>query len=248
MAKREVDTNGLNPQEWHVLFEEMSPCIVKIETPWGHGTGFYCLMTEGGLTGVATAYHVVQHADYWHQPIRIIRGSESVFLDYEERVVWGDSGSDSSIILFSNAGGKFEFPEIITPLLPSRRRLKVGVQVAWIGYPAIGNLSSQECFFSGSISAYAGKSYFIDGVAINGVSGGPVVYQENNDEPFIIGTISSYMPNYANDQYPYPGLSVAENVPNLHKIAKRLKDLDEARKKQSPPTQPPPLPPPNSTD
>ena len=244
MSKSEVgEISEPQPRRWFQLFDKISPCIVKIETPHGHGTGFYCLTTEGGLTGIATARHVVQHADYWHQPIRIIHESGTIFLDHNERVVLlGDPKHDSSIVLFPDLQGIFKFPKVIPPLLPAKNIIKVGVEVAWIGYPAIGSLVNKECFFFGRISTYDEKSYFIDGVAINGVSGGPVAYLHEKGHPFIIGTISAYAPNLSNDTYPYPGLAIAENLSNLHNIAKHLSDLDEARKKRSQTTQPPPPP------
>jgi hypothetical protein len=37
--------------------------------------------------------------------------------------------------------------------------------------------------------------YLIDGVAINGVGGGPVFAALKNDQPQLLGTISAYMPN-----------------------------------------------------
>ena len=201
------------PRRWFRLFEDISPCIVKIETPHGHGTGFYCLTTEGGLTGIATARHVVQHADYWHQPIRIIHESGTIFLNHDERVILlGDPDHDSSIVLFPDLEKRFKFPKVFPHVLPVGDIVNVGVEVAWIGYPAIQRIVNKECFFFGRISTYDEKSYFIDGVAINGVSGGPVAYLHEKGHPVIIGTISAYAPNFSNDPYPYPGLAIAENL------------------------------------
>jgi hypothetical protein len=59
---------------WDEVVERVAPSIVKIETPRGHGTGFLCFYNEAkNLCGIATAHHVVEHADNWQEPIRIMQ-------------------------------------------------------------------------------------------------------------------------------------------------------------------------------
>ena len=67
--------------------------------------------------------------------------------------------------------------------------------------------------------------YFIDGAAINGVSGGPVVYKDGG-KIHIVGSISAYIPNRATGE-PLPGLSVAHQVTLLHAAKQRIKDFDD---------------------
>jgi hypothetical protein len=217
---------------WNEIVEKVTPYIVKIETPQGHGTGFLCIYNESKrMCGIATAHHVVAHAEEWQQPIRIHHypSSTTAFLKESDRIVWFDEDRDSAVILFQ--AGKLTFPEELIQLRPTDNRLPIGIEVGWLGYPAIG--PQILCFFSGTISALyeARKAYLIDGVAINGISGGPVVYPTATEGVQIVGTIAAYMANRATGEA-LPGLSVAQDVSHFHKIATQIKSFDEAKKKQ----------------
>ena len=225
-------------KQWYQVFEEISPSVVRIESPGSQGTGFVCLRTDR-FVGIATAYHVLQYADYWQQPIRVIHQSGTVILKEEDRLVLsGTDEKDSAILLFEEHANP-DFPQELVQLLPPKKHLKIGVEVGWIGFPG-AVLSDNLCFFSGNISARIDPSYFIDGVAINGVSGGPVIYRTSKAN-WVVGTISAYIHNRATGEA-LPGVSVAEDVSNLHQIASEIKSLDEARAQQQPPL-PPPSPP-----
>lgn len=219
-------------KQWHQVFKEISPSVVKIESPGSQGTGFVCLRTDR-FVGIATAYHVLQYADYWQQPIRVIHQSGTILLKEEERfILSGTDGRDSAILLFEEPSD-LDFPQKLVQLLSPEKYPKVGVEVGWIGFPG-AILSDNLCFFSGNISARIDSSYFIDGVAINGVSGGLVIHKTNSA---VIGTISAYIYNRATGEA-LPGLSVAEDVSNLHQIASEIKNLDEARAQQQTPAPP----------
>jgi hypothetical protein len=57
---------------WGNAIAEISPHVVKIETPNGYGTGFLAFYNHNKeWCGIATAAHVVSYADEWQQPIRI---------------------------------------------------------------------------------------------------------------------------------------------------------------------------------
>ena len=84
---------------WDEIVRRATPYVVKIETPMGHGTGFLFLYTDQQtFCGIATAYHVVAHADDWQQPIRIHHhASKSVALIKEDsRVIFSEPNRDSS--------------------------------------------------------------------------------------------------------------------------------------------------------
>jgi hypothetical protein len=221
---------------WNTVVEKITPYIVKIETPQGHGTGFLCLYNESrGMCGIATAHHVVAHvvahAEQWQEPIRI-RHSPSdkpAFLTEADRVILIDDPRDSAVILFHPR--KLELPEQLIPLLPLTTRLPIGADIGWLGYPSID--PQTLCFFSGSVSAWhdARRAYLIDGVAINGVSGGPVVYSTPADGVQIVGSISAYMANRATGGT-LPGLCVAQDVSHFHDIAAFVKSLDDAKREK----------------
>lgn len=75
------------------------------------------------------------------------------------------------------------------------------------------------------------NAYLIDGVAINGVSGGPVIYSTQADGVQIVGSISAYSANRATGET-LPGLSVAQDVSHFQEIASRVRSIDEANRQK----------------
>jgi hypothetical protein len=234
---------------WDEVVQRVLPSVVKIETPAGHGTGFLCFYNDTRtFCGIATAHHVVERADQWQQPIRInhYHSNTTVFLKESDRVIWVDKTKDSAIILI--ATGQLNFPEAPIQLLPIERRLPIGREVGWLGYPAIAAYTA--CFFSGNVSALEDwrNAYLIDGVAINGVSGGPVIYSDPTDGVQIVGSISAYRANRATGEV-LPGLSIAQDVSHFQAMAAAVRTIDEATRQrealdaeqQQAPQQPPQL-------
>jgi hypothetical protein len=134
--------------KWHQVVKKIAPYIVKIETPRGHGTGFLCLYNETKtMCGIATAHHVIDYADDWQQPIRIRHheSEKTILLKEADRVILGNAETDSAVILFHP--GILDLPKDPIPLLPSDKVLKIGVEVGWVGFPALE--PHTLCFFSG---------------------------------------------------------------------------------------------------
>jgi ISXO2-like transposase domain len=153
----------------------------------------------------------------------------TVFLKEDQRFIFRDEARDSAVILIQTSD--LQLPKMPIQLLPIDNRLPIGAEVGWLGYPAIG-APNTLCFFSGNVSAWQEfrHAYLIDGVAINGVSGGPVIYSTAIDGVQIIGTISAYMANRATGEA-LPGLSVAQDVSHFHDTASQIRSFDEAKKK-----------------
>jgi hypothetical protein len=217
---------------WNEIVEKVTPYIVKIETPTGYGTGFLCLYNGSKeLCGLATAYHVIADTDEWQQPMRIHHhlSGKTAFLTEADRVVYTSPRTDSAVILVPRS--QLELPEDLIPLRPIEQALPIGVEVGWLGFPAI--VSHTLSFFSGNISARQENqsAYLIDGVAINGVSGGPVLYSTPTEGVQIVGIISAYMAN-RNRGDALPGLSFAQDVSHFHTITSHVRSFDEARKQQ----------------
>jgi S1-C subfamily serine protease len=213
--------------KWHEAVGKVAPYVVKIETPSGHGTGYLCLYTKKGLAGIATADHVVADVHYWQQPLRIIQTGKgaSVLLKHEQRAIFSGPRNDSAVVLFKST---LDLPETPLPLIASDKRMKIGVELGWLGYPSVAE--SQLCFFTGTVSAHQKNAYFIDGVAIDGVSGGPV-FDASGELAQIVGTISAYHYNVTGSSA-LPGLSFAQDVTHLHETISKFGTLDEARKGQ----------------
>lgn len=214
---------------WDAIVEKVSPYVVKIETPRGHGTGFLCLYSrDKSFLGIATARHVVSFADDWQQPLRLHHyvSSTTTFLTEEHRTILSDKDSDSAVILF--APGELNLPEDTIPLIPISNPLAIGTEVGWLGFPGLA--STTLCFFGGKVSARQEwrHAYLIDGVAINGVSGGPVMYLSPTEGVQIVGTISAYVSNRATGET-LPGLSLARDVSHFHDTINLMKNLDEAK-------------------
>ena len=225
---------------WHVAFQIVEPFVVKITTPEASGTGF--LVSSGGdheLLGIATAAHVINFPHYWEQPIRIqhFQSGKTVFLTHVDRYVDIDHDRDIALVVIKH--GELPFPNQTLPIIAEDMCLKVGVQIGWMGFPAIA--PNNLCFFSGSTSCWVGSEgfYFVDGVAINGVSGGPAFSIDSDNSVEIIGVVSAYVPNRATGAQ-LPGLCVVRDVLPLYETIKRLVSLEEAKKQEKPADGPPP--------
>ncbi len=217
---------------WNEVVERVTPYIVKVETPAGHGTGFLCLYNQDkSLYGIATALHVVSHADDWQEAIRLrhFPSGTSVFLKEPGRHIFCDQRTDSAVIVA--APDSIQLPGDTLPLLPTESSLPIGTEVGWLGFPGIAEFTL--CFFSGNISARQDwrHAYLIDGVAINGVSGGPVFFLREPEGVQIIGTLSAYVSNRATGDT-LPGLSIARDVSHFHDTISQIRSLDEAREQR----------------
>jgi hypothetical protein len=217
---------------WDHIVRKVSPHIVRIETQSGHGSGFLFLYNDDrSWCGVATAAHVLFQAEKWKQPIEIFHSESNtnLFLREHERVITIDWETDSAVLLFNK--GELPLPETLIPLLPTGDPLSIGLEVGWLGFPAIESFTL--CFFSGIISARQDfrKAYLIDGVAINGVSGGPVLYSTGTEGIQFIGTVNAYKANRATGEA-LPGLLIAQDVSHFHNILAFVRSTDEANKKK----------------
>ncbi len=220
---------------WYQVIADIQPSIVKIETPDGHGTGFFIgYNVERTWALIATAGHVIETADQWLQPIRIhnVKEQKTVLLQESGRVIFPDNSVDGdTTIIFAplDKVSVLNLPEKPIGFIESGKVLKIGVDVGWLGYPGIAR--NTLCFFSGTISARRGSSraYFIDGVSVPGVSGGPVFYVETGEnEPRFVGSISGYQ----SPDRSALGLCVAHDVSHLQSIVETLKNQKEAEEKK----------------
>jgi hypothetical protein len=223
---------------WWDCVERVTPYVVRILTPRGHGTGF--LFYRGpGLVAIATAAHVINDSDYWEEPIRIEHASgEPILLRRIDRAVLRDDTKDTAAILI--AKDRIAFPEEVLDLVPEKQFVKVGADIGWLGFPAISG--ANMCFFGGRISAYLedASSYLVDGVAINGVSGGPAFCRNaDTNSLLVMGVLSAYIPNRATGES-LPGLAVVRDVSGLHDMTSGFKSVDEAKEHETPPVEPPP--------
>lgn len=221
-------------QNWYQSLESIVPFTFEILTPGGSGTGFQIFTNNKGMCGIATAYHVINHAHEWSEPIKIIHHKSQkkkiLKAEPEHRVIFTYPSEDLAFIVFNKGDLPIEnmSPEMIDP----KTSLKQGVEMGWCGFP---NVAPQHklCFFAGHISCYLSdqNSYLVDGVAIHGVSGGPAFYiQAATGKQKICGVISAYRPNRMTGET-LPGLSIVRSVEPYQEKLRWLRSLYEAEEK-----------------
>lgn len=218
---------------WSEAYNNILPYVFAIETPEGNGSGFFFAYNENkSLVAFATAAHVVEHAEDWKLPIKLRQhtSKKEQFITDDMRIITLDRRRDSASIVIAN-NGAFDLPDEPLPMIPADKFHRIGNEIAWVGYPGIA--SPHLCFFTGRVSGFIsqGDSYLIDGVAINGVSGGPVFSELSEGKPQILGTVSAYLPNRIRGDA-LPGLMSAQDVTPFHDTISVLKSIDDAKRKK----------------
>lgn len=226
---KKVQPSKFEELTWFEALQYVKPYVFKISTPRGSGTGFQISYANSSkLCGVATAYHVIAHEYKWGHPIEIkhFESSESTLLKEGHRAIFIHPKEDLAFILFS--AGKIPIKTDVPKLIDPKKLLKAGVEVGWCGFPSVA--VNDLCFFSGYTSCYLKEidSYLVDGVAINGVSGGPAFWiPYKTREVKICGVVSAYIPNTATGTI-LPGLSMLTSVEAYQKDLEYFKTLDVA--------------------
>lgn len=217
---------------WYKKLGSVLPYVFEILTPGGSGTGFQIFANDQGLCGIATAYHVIDHALDWEEPIKVIHHSsgKSLLLKQSSRAIFPYPEVDLAIIVFQ----KNDLPISSSPdnfLIDPQRNLIRGVEVGWLGFPSVAP-AHELCFFAGHVSSFLKQgSYLVDGVAITGVSGGPAFYiEEDTNLLRICGVISAYVPSRSYGET-LPGLCIFRSVEPYQEMLQRLKSFSEAEKK-----------------
>lgn len=218
--------------KWSDCQKKMLPYIFRVETPEGSGTGvFFAFNRRKTIIAIATAAHVVEHADDWKQPIKLHQHSSGKvrFVEDAQRSILLDRRRDSASIIITNDG--FDLPDNTLPMISADKYKPIGTEIAWMGFPSIAD--PYLCFFTGRISSFIHNedSYLIDGVAINGVSGGPVFSCMAGDNPQLLGTVSAYMPNRIRGDA-LPGLLRSQDVTSFHETIKKITSIDDAREQK----------------
>jgi hypothetical protein len=224
---------------WQEAVEAVEPYVVRLSTPEHAGSGFlFAVAAEGGICGFATAAHALAHASAWEQPVRIEHAASGFerLLRPTERSIVIDEETDTAAIVFVR--DDFPLPESLLEMTPESLAFRVGVEVGWVGFPSVAR--DRLCFFSGRISSWNEdqKTYLVDGVAVNGVSGGPAFHVDEDGRPVLLGVVSAYLPNKAAGVV-LPGLSVIQHIGHLEKWVRSLRSLEGDYKGPAPRREPP---------
>jgi hypothetical protein len=195
----------------------------------------------GNGGALATAAHVVDEAATWEEPVRLENRAtkKSLFLRAGDRAILRPSDDDTAAIVFVKEQGLF--PDQPLPLLPEAQAARIGFDIGWVGFPNVA--PNNLCFFLGRVSSRlrSERSYLVDGVAINGVSGGPAFAPDGDKSLTILGIVSAYLPNM-HPRGALPGLCVVRHVGALHDIVREMKSLEQAKEVEAETPPPPTIP------
>lgn len=215
--------------KWAGPIATVKPYVMRIDTPTGRGTGTVIPAPPGSVSlCVVTAWHVIEHVHEWHEPIRLIQlpTQKQIFLDSSARNVTLAPDRDQAIIEFTAEG--ISFPTNLA-LFEAGVRLLEGVEIGWLGFPAMA--PSNLCFIHGHVSTWLedDEAYLVDGIAINGVSGGPAFIQSEDGSPMITGLLTEYRPNVATGNI-LPGVSLVRAINPLSRYYAARQEKIEAAK------------------
>ena len=221
---------------WAEAIGVLAPHCFKVLTPEGSGTGFLITYRkQKALCGVATAYHVVQDANEWEKPIKIVDEAthKTRILKEKERIIFRDTKADLAVVLFERKD--LTVPDALLAPAPADKFVRPGIEIGWVGYPAVA--PETLSFFSGRVSSFLPSqgAYLVDGVAINGVSGGPAFLaaflgsgKELRME--VLGVVTAYIPNRATGES-LPGVCFIAGIYPIHKMVQAMESFDEAIQK-----------------
>ena len=215
---------------WANAIEKLRPYVFRITTQRGHGSGYLLTTRKSGLCGIATAWHVVDHEDEWDLPIKIKhdQSNTEVTLLPKQRIIHRNADRDVALIVFN----PMDFPDLPKKDLtmgPQKKFLKQGLSIGWLGFPSVAD--NLVCFFEGKVSAWdhLNEYYLVDGVAINGVSGGPA-FRVFGDSIDMLGCVSAYIPNRISGEA-LPGLCVVQGIAPFYEFIERIKSIEEVDNK-----------------
>ena len=212
--------------EWHEAIDKVKPYLFKIKTPDGYGTGFQIFYSKDtNIIGLATAFHVVEHAYEWNEPIKVVNHvkQKEQLLNSDQRYMNVLRNRDLAFIVFNYEDDDPIEEQLIR--LPVGKRLKQGAQMGWCGFPSVS--PNDLCFFSGHCSTWRtdSKSYLVDGVAINGVSGGPAM-RISGFEVAICGVVTEYRPNISGGAV-LPGVCLIRDTGPFETVLEDYKKMDD---------------------
>jgi len=202
--------------EWHKAVDKVEKITYRVYH--GNTAGTAYIISIGSvqvdafkLTSFVTAWHVIEDLITKEESITFRSSNKKTEFTISKNnyslTRLGPENYDSALITIRTNESILEEKDLI-PMLPFGYMLPKGYEIGWLGYPGI--VDPEICFFKGVISGYLydPPTYLIDGVAINGVSGGPAF----DDRAHLIGLVSAYIPNTISDTKTLPGLMALKPI------------------------------------
>lgn len=195
---------------WDEAVDRVGNVVFRITAGSSGGTAFVVGLGHDkeqaqSYACLATAWHVVSDLPGTSADIQMVSADKKKVLSSDRHQMGfhplGKAGYDTALIVVNTGHALLEEAEL-APLFPFESVLARGADVGWLGFPGLAQ--GELCFFHGFISGYLNDppTYLVDGVAVNGVSGGPAF----DNRAHLIGMVSSYLPNRVDKQTTLPGL------------------------------------------
>ena len=210
MTKKKVIKENWPEMPWDKVVDLAERIVFQIWAGDSRGTCFAISMGKQSKSArthymFATAWHVVENVADSTLPIYLISANGKIAFEakggYYQIIRLGSEVFDTALI-FVRTSEEILPQGHLLPMLDWDLEIPKGMEIGWVGFPRIGG--GEFCFFKGVISGHVKSppAYFVDGVAINGVSGGPAL----DNRAHIIGLVSSYIPNQVDEYITLPGL------------------------------------------
>jgi trypsin-like peptidase len=195
---------------WPDAVDRVEKSVFRVYSGQSAGTCFLFSVgtdptTKEAFALFATAWHVVEDLVGSPDDLTLVSADEQRVLDSSideiEFAPFGEIAWDTALII-AKTGDPLLTEKELLPLLPYDVQLRRGADIGWLGFP--GLVEPELCFFQGHVSGYLHDppTYLVDGVAINGVSGGPAF----DNRAHLIGLVSAYIPNQVDKYTTLPGL------------------------------------------
>ena len=195
--------------DWAELIRSVEPLVYRVHAGASVGTAFVVGVSrsDGGRhTLLVTALHVVEDVLGNDKPLDLVRPDGTLISKLTVGPVKiypvGPRECDSALIELATRD-PLVTADALFPM-PLETMLPRGEDLGWLGFPGI--VFPELCFFRGVVSGHLERPpiYLVDGVAINGVSGGPA-FSRNG---LVVGLVSAYLPNQVAPGRTLPGLMI----------------------------------------
>jgi len=195
---------------WDKVVDRVTPIVFRVYAGRSAGTAFVVSLgterdTSLNCAILATADHVLAASVDTADKVRLVSSDRSKVFDADVDEVriqpLGPKIHDTMLILLKSKNHILDQSQLL-PMLQWDMMMPKGASIGWMGFPGI--TEPELCFFQGHVSGHLGEppTYLIDGVAINGVSGGPAF----DNRAHLVGLVSAYIPNRVNEHTTLPGL------------------------------------------
>ena len=194
---------------WQDVIPRLEPLVFRVHAGNSVGTAFVIGVStaDGGRqTMLATALHVVQDVLGNDLPLDLVRRDGVLISTLTAGSVHvypvGPPECDTALIQVPTRDPLVSQDALLP--MPFETMLPRGADLGWLGFPGLA--FPELCFFRGVVSGYQERPpiYLVDGVAINGVSGGPAF----DPTGLVVGLISAYVPNQIALGTTLPGLMI----------------------------------------